>query len=263
MADSLAQTTLEQIRVLLAAGGGGGGGGPVTQATTPWVTGDTTAQTKLQSIITALAGVLGVTVGNFPADFPNATAATKLEAIRVAVTGTLATADATAQTKLEAIRAAVVGTLTIAGAVSVTNFPASQPVTAAALPLPAGAALEAGGNLAAAKADLDTLVARTPANGPATMANSSPVVLATDQTPIPTTDAANGTPGAMAPAKAELNGATDANGLLRALVAELVGGQYALKVDDDAGRLAAAKLQAALDDIRVSQAMSAGRMIPY
>lgn len=56
----------------------------------------------------------------------------------------------------------------------VTNFPATQPVSAASLPLPTGAAQETGGNLA-------TLAARTPALGQATMANSRPVVIASDQ----------------------------------------------------------------------------------
>lgn len=38
---------------------------------------------------------------------------------------------------------------TVSGAVSVNNFPVTQPVSVASLPLPAGAALESGGNLAA------------------------------------------------------------------------------------------------------------------
>lgn len=42
-------------------------------------------------------------------------------------------------------------------------------------------AKESGGNLAAAKTDLDTISTRTPALGQATKANSSPVVVASDQ----------------------------------------------------------------------------------
>jgi len=46
-------------------------------------------------------------------------------------------------------------------------------------------ALETGGNLAAAKADLDTLVTRLPAQGQALKAASVPVVLASDQGNLP------------------------------------------------------------------------------
>lgn len=62
----------------------------------------------------------------------------------------------------------------------VTNFPATQPVSAASLPLPANAAQESGGHLAA-------IDSHTPANGQATMANSRPVAIASDQTAIPVT----------------------------------------------------------------------------
>lgn len=83
----------------------------------------------------------------------------------------------------------VSGTATITGAVSVSNFPASQavtgtfwqatqPISAASLPLPSNAAQETGGNLA-------TLVARTPALGQAAMAASQPVVIASDQSAVP------------------------------------------------------------------------------
>lgn len=47
------------------------------------------------------------------------------------------------------------GSITVDGAVSVTNFPATQPVSAAALPLPAGASTEA--TLALIKAKTDNL----------------------------------------------------------------------------------------------------------
>jgi hypothetical protein len=61
----------------------------------------------------------------------------------------------------------------------VTNFPADQLVHVSSLPLPAGAATEA--SLAAAKIDLDTVVARTPTLGQKVMSGSTPVVMASDQ----------------------------------------------------------------------------------
>lgn len=50
---------------------------------------------------------------------------------------------ATELAKLEQIRAAIVSTLVVPGSVSVSNFPATQPVSAASLPLPSGAATSA------------------------------------------------------------------------------------------------------------------------
>jgi hypothetical protein len=46
------------------------------------------------------------------------------------------------------------GTVPVSGSVSIANFPATQPISAAALPLPANAAQETGGNLAAIAASL-------------------------------------------------------------------------------------------------------------
>jgi len=56
--------------------------------------------------------------------------------------------------------------------------PVTRPIAPATLPLPTGAAKETGGNL-------DTLVAHTPALGPALKAASSPVTIATDQPAVP------------------------------------------------------------------------------
>jgi len=58
-------------------------------------------------------------------------------------------------------------------------------VSAAALPLPSGAATSA--NQATEIASLSTLVTNTPSVGQKTMANSSPVVIASDQSAVPTT----------------------------------------------------------------------------
>lgn len=69
-------------------------------------------------------------------------------------------------------------TVTITGGVTVTNFPATQPVSVTALPLPAGAATEA---------TLAAMNTKTPALGQAAMATSSPVVIASNQSAIPVT----------------------------------------------------------------------------
>jgi hypothetical protein len=61
----------------------------------------------------------------------------------------------------------------------------TQPISAASLPLPAGAATEA--TLATRLADA-TFTARINTLGQKTMANSTPVVLASDQTSVPVTD---------------------------------------------------------------------------
>lgn len=69
-------------------------------------------------------------------------------------------------------------TLSALETVQVGNFPATQPVSATSLPLPAGAATET------TLSDLNT---KTPAVGQATMAASRPVVLASNQSAIPVT----------------------------------------------------------------------------
>lgn len=58
---------------------------------------------------------------------------------------------------------------TVAGSVSVSNLPSTQAISAAALPLPAGAAQEAGGNLASIAANVST--AANQATGNSTLAS--------------------------------------------------------------------------------------------
>lgn len=75
--------------------------------------------------------------------------------------------------------------LTLAGALRVDGSAVTQPISAAALPLPAGAAtssLQTAGN--ASLASIDTKI---PAQGQAVMAASLPVVIASNQTAIPVT----------------------------------------------------------------------------
>lgn len=77
-------------------------------------------------------------------------------------------------------------------AVKTDGSATTQPVSATALPLPANAAKETGGNL-------DTLIARTPTLGPKTAAGSQPVTLPTDQGAIPTADPNNAAYSAFGP----------------------------------------------------------------
>jgi hypothetical protein len=76
------------------------------------------------------------------------------------------------------------GAVQVSGSVDVGNLPAVQPISAASLPLPAGAATEAtlGTRLTEA-----TFTTRVPTLGTKTAANSSPVVLASDQSPVAVT----------------------------------------------------------------------------
>lgn len=64
----------------------------------------------------------------------------------------------------------------VSGTVAVSNFPATQAVSAASLPLPTGAATET---------TLAAINTKTPLLGQATMANSTPVTLASNQSAIP------------------------------------------------------------------------------
>lgn len=71
----------------------------------------------------------------------------------------------------------VSGTVGVSGSVAVTGtfWQATQPISAAALPLPTGAATET---------TLAALNTKTPALGQAVAASSQPVVIASDQTPL-------------------------------------------------------------------------------
>lgn len=82
-------------------------------------------------------------------------------------------------TLLTSIGNLLAGTLGIAGAVTVSNLPATQAISAVALPLPTGAATAA--NQTATNTSLATIAANTPTVGQKTMAGSSPVVIASDQ----------------------------------------------------------------------------------
>lgn len=66
--------------------------------------------------------------------------------------------------------------------VSVTNFPATQPISAVSLPLPTGAATEA---TLATRLSESAFQARINTLGQKTMANSTPVAIASDQSTVP------------------------------------------------------------------------------
>jgi hypothetical protein len=94
--------------------------------------------------------------------------------------------------------------------VSGTFFQATQPVSAASLPLPSGAATET---------TLSSIDGKLGSLGQKTMANSTPVVIASDQSAIPITGsitASNpsvGTTGSAVPASGTLIGGTDGTNL--------------------------------------------------
>lgn len=97
----------------------------------------------------------------------------------VPVSGTVTTVPSGTQTVAGTVTTTPSGTQTVAGTVAVTG---TVPVSAVAMPLPAGAATETtlGTRLSEA-----TFTARTPATGQANMANSSPVVIASNQSAVP------------------------------------------------------------------------------
>lgn len=75
--------------------------------------------------------------------------------------------------------------ITVDGSVSVSNFPATQAISAVSLPLPTGAATQA--TLATLLLDA-TFTGRINTLGQKTSANSTPIVIASDQTVIPISD---------------------------------------------------------------------------
>ena len=105
------------------------------------------------------------------------TGGTQKAIARGAATGTTVAADITSNPVDANTQALHVNLAGVNSTVPVTGtfFQATQPVSAASLPLPAGAATEA------------TLAARIPANGQALMAASVPVTLASNQSALPVT----------------------------------------------------------------------------
>lgn len=78
--------------------------------------------------------------------------------------------------------------LTLAGALRVDASATTQPVSAATLPLPAGASTSS--NQATANSSLSSIDGKLNSLGQKTMANSTPVTLASDQTTLPVSIAA-------------------------------------------------------------------------
>ena len=99
----------------------------------------------------------------------------------VPVTGTFSIGSSVSISNFPAIQP-------VSGTIAVSNFPAFpaiQPISAASLPLPAGASTSA--LQTAANASLTAIDTKTPPLGAALSAASIPVVVATDQAPIPVT----------------------------------------------------------------------------
>lgn len=126
--------------------------------------------------------------------------------------GHLASIDTTLSTGVVAV--AVSGTPSVSVSntpnVAVNNFPATQPVSAASLPLPANGAKESGGNLDSIKSDLDTIKTNTtPSLGQKTSSQSEPVVVASDQSAIPVSAASLPLPSGAATAANQTNGSQE------------------------------------------------------
>ena len=133
-----------------------------------------------------------------------------------------AAAQGTGNTSLASIDTKLSGTILVdasahAQPVTGTFFQATQPVSAAALPLPAGASTAA--NQATANTSLASIDGKTPALGQATMAASTPVTIASDQSAIPitgsitATNSANGATGSAVPAQATQVAGSDGTNL--------------------------------------------------
>lgn len=150
-------------------------GEPIDIATTPAVVAVQEAVEGLAATLQAVEQNTGdkvVTVGNFPVTQPVSAAALPLPAgaateatlvaLRSAADAIKAAAEALNTKAIEINTGDVSGTVELGAAslaalesVSVSNMPATQPVSAAALPLPAGAATEA--TLAAIKTAADAI----------------------------------------------------------------------------------------------------------
>lgn len=102
----------------------------------------------------------------------------------IPVIGNIVVTDGAQETTLAAINTKTPSL--VSGRVPVDGSAVTQPVSAASLPLPTGAAtsaLQTTGNTS-----LSSIDTKLPAKGQATMTNSLPVVLASNQTPIPISD---------------------------------------------------------------------------
>lgn len=145
----------------------GSTGTSVTQGTTPWiVAGQGTAGTAATGVVT----IQGIASGT-----------------AVPISGTITANNASVGTTGAAVPASgtyvgmnVAGTLTgmvgTASGLQVDGSAVTQPISAASLPLPTGAATET---------TLSSINTKTPALGQAAMAASSPVVIASDQSAVP------------------------------------------------------------------------------
>jgi hypothetical protein len=120
----------------------------------------------------------------------------QLRAVAVPVTGTVTATGGLTDAQLRATAVPVtvsdgLGPLTVDGSVAVSNFPATQPISAAALPLPGGAATAANQNDALAA--LDNIFTRQGNGAQHTVVDSLPAVTgAVSVTNLPATQAVSG-----------------------------------------------------------------------
>jgi hypothetical protein len=123
------------------------------------------------------AGTLRVVLAT---DQPQLTSALKVDgsAVTQPVSGTVTVQQATASS----LKVDLSGTAVNTTALKVDASATTQPVSATALPLPTGAATSAAQTTG--NSSLSTLATNVPSKGQATMANSMPVAIASDQTAI-------------------------------------------------------------------------------
>lgn len=130
--------------------------------------------------------------------------------------------------------------LTVSGSggtnVTVTNFPATQAISAVALPLPAGAstsALQTTGN-----SSLSSINTKIPAQGQAAMAFSMPVAIASDQSAIPVSASALPLPAGAATSALQTTGNTslaDIDSKLNTLGRKTMAGSVPVTIASDQG----------------------------
>lgn len=192
-------TFAEAVYVLNPGGGGGGssagGGVPTLFAATSAGTGYASGAVLQRIEVLDGTGAITATVWRNLSVTPTATIAAPTAGTYAPITSP---SDATAalQTAGNTTLSAISGKLpaSLGAKASTASLPvvlatdqATLPVSAAALPLPAGAATAAA--QATGNTSLATIASNTPAPGQAAMSASSPVVVASNQTPIPTASA--------------------------------------------------------------------------
>ena len=166
---TLLMAQLQDCFNIVTGGGGGGGGNVVVTAS---VLPTNAAQESGGNLAAAAASLAAIDLG-IPASLGQKTSAASMPVVIASDQSAVATSSSQLPASLGA------KTTAASMAVNIASDQAAIPVSASALPLPSNAAQETGGNLAA-------IVAKLPSQGQAVMASSQPVVVASNQSTIPT-----------------------------------------------------------------------------